>query len=149
MEDSDEEWVMVKPVLDKDLWNPSSSSSSSSSSNETEKKALKVIFNGEAKHWTDAIPIGNGRLGAMVWGGVTTETINLNDDTLWTGVPGDYTNPDAPTALSEVRKLVDDGKYPEATTAAVKLSGDPSDVCFSTIFLSVNDHMRSSNLSFS
>lgn len=78
MEDSDEEWVMVKPVLDKDLWNPSSSSSSSSSSNETEKKALKVIFNGEAKHWTDAIPIGNGRLGAMVWGGVTTETINLN-----------------------------------------------------------------------
>ncbi|KAL7583220.1 hypothetical protein Lser_V15G45850 [Lactuca serriola] len=129
MEDSDDEWVMVKPVLDKDLWNPSSSSSSSSSSsNETEKKALKVIFNGEAKHWTDAIPIGNGRLGAMVWGGVATETINLNDDTLWTGVPGDYTNPDAPTALSEVRKLVDDGKYPEATTAAVKLSGDPSDV---------------------
>lgn len=73
MEESDEEWVMVKPVLDKDLWNPSSLSS-----NETEKKALKVRFNEEAKHWTDAVPIGNGRLGAMVWGGAAVETINLN-----------------------------------------------------------------------
>ncbi|KAL8239501.1 hypothetical protein R6Q59_016068 [Mikania micrantha] len=119
MEESDEEWVMVKPILDKDLWNPS---------NETDKKALNLRFNEEAKHWTDAIPIGNGRLGAMVWGGVSSETINLNDDTLWTGVPGNYTNPDAPNVLSEVRKLVDDGKYAEATKEAVKLSADPSDV---------------------
>ncbi|KAI3704178.1 hypothetical protein L1987_74393 [Smallanthus sonchifolius] len=122
MQESDEEWVMVKPILDKDLWNPSSSS------NATEKKALKVRFNEEAKHWTHAVPIGNGRLGAMVWGGVSSETINLNDDTLWTGVPGNYTNPDAPNALAEVRKLVDDGKYAEATKEAVKLSADPSDV---------------------
>lgn len=48
--------------------------------------------------------------------------------TLWTGTPGDYTNPDAPKALSEVRKLVDDGDYAAATEAAVKLSGNPSDV---------------------
>lgn len=54
----------------------------------------------------------------------------LVDDTLWTGTPGNYTNPNAPEALSEVRKLVDNGQYSEATTAAVKLSGDPSDVCF-------------------
>lgn len=50
------------------------------------------------------------------------------EDTLWTGTPVDYTNPDAPEALAEVRKLVDDGKYAEATAAAVKLSGKPSDV---------------------
>lgn len=56
------------------------------------------------------------------------------EDTLWTGVPGNYTNPDAPVALSEVRKLVDDGKYAEATKAAVKLSADPSDVSFLAIF---------------
>ncbi|PWA99177.1 alpha-fucosidase A [Artemisia annua] len=62
----------------------------------------------------------------MVWGGVFSETINLNDDTLWTGSPGNYTNPDAPKALSEVRKLVNDGKYAEATTSAVKLSGEGS-----------------------
>ncbi|KAL8234691.1 hypothetical protein R6Q59_020791 [Mikania micrantha] len=87
---------------------------------------LKVRFNGEAKHWTEALPVGNGRLGGMVWGGVLSETINLNDDTLWTGSPGNYTNPDAPEALAEVRKLVNDGKYAEATTSAVKLSGEPS-----------------------
>ena len=39
---------------------------------------LKLTFNGSAKHWTDAIPIGNGRLGAMVWGGVDTEILQLN-----------------------------------------------------------------------
>lgn len=54
---------------------------------------------------------------------------SFTEDTLWTGTPGDYTNKDAPQALAEVRKLVDDGKYSEATTAAVKLSGDPSEVC--------------------
>ncbi|GKB18857.1 alpha-L-fucosidase 2, partial [Tanacetum coccineum] len=47
-------------------------------------------------------------------------------DTLWTGSPGNYTNPDAPKALSEVRKLVNDSKYAEATTSAVKLSGEGS-----------------------
>ncbi|KAI7747346.1 hypothetical protein M8C21_021571 [Ambrosia artemisiifolia] len=120
MEENDE-WVMVKPILDKDIWNPSKV-------NETEKKDLKVRFNEEAKHWTDAIPIGNGRLGGMLWGGVLNETINLNEDTLWTGVPGEYTNPEAPNALSVVRKLVDDGNYAEATKEAVKLSADPSDV---------------------
>nr|XP_043623883.1 alpha-L-fucosidase 2-like [Erigeron canadensis] len=85
---------------------------------------LKVRFNEEAKHWTDALPIGNGRLGGMVWGAVFSETINLNDDTLWTGGPGNYTNPNAPKALSEVRKLVDDGKYAKATTSAINLSGE-------------------------
>jgi len=44
-------------------------------------------------------------------------------------VPGDYTNPQAPTALSEVRKLVDNGQFSEATKAAINLSGQPSDVC--------------------
>ncbi|XP_021892327.1 alpha-L-fucosidase 2 isoform X2 [Carica papaya] len=91
-------------------------------------KPLKVTFKAPAKHWTDAIPIGNGRLGAMVWGGVASEILQLNEDTLWTGTPGNYTNPNAPDALLEVRKLVDNDKFVEATAAAVKLSGNPSDV---------------------
>lgn len=45
---------------------------------ETATKPLKVTFNGAANHWTDALPIGNGRLGAMVWGGVASETLQLN-----------------------------------------------------------------------
>lgn len=52
----------------------------------------------------------------------------LAEDTLWTGIPGNYTNPDAPKTLSVVRKLVDNGQYAKATEAAVKLSDSPSDV---------------------
>lgn len=50
------------------------------------------------------------------------------DDTLWTGGPGNYTNPKAPTVLSEVRSLVDKGLYPEATAVAYGLSGDETQV---------------------
>ncbi|KAH7518055.1 hypothetical protein FEM48_Zijuj09G0130000 [Ziziphus jujuba var. spinosa] len=121
MEDS--EWVVVRRPAEKDLWRPSSWVEE-----EEDSRPLKVTFTEPAKHFTDAIPIGNGRLGAMVWGGVASETLQLNEDTLWTGTPGNYTNPKAPEALAEVRKLVDNGEYVEATAAAVKLSGDPSDV---------------------
>ncbi|KAK6253478.1 hypothetical protein QUC31_015198 [Theobroma cacao] len=118
----DGEWVLVRKPAEKDIWNPTSMALADTS------KPLKVTFSGPAKHWTDAIPIGNGRLGAMVWGGIASETLQLNEDTLWTGIPGNYTNPDAPAALAEVRKLVDSGEYAEATKAAVKLSDHPSDV---------------------
>ncbi|KAM1233597.1 hypothetical protein ACFX2J_003282 [Malus domestica] len=121
MED-DGEWVLVRSPAEKDLWTPSLVEEEESS------RPLKVAFSGPAKHWTDAIPIGNGRLGAMVWGGVASETLQLNEDTLWTGNPGNYTNPKAPEVLTEVRKLVDDGKYVEATEAAVELSGEASAV---------------------
>lgn len=55
----------------------------------------------------------------------------FSDDTLWTGTPGNYTNPNAPEALLEVRKLVDNGKYAEATEAAIKLTGNLAEVCYS------------------
>ncbi|KAG6735658.1 hypothetical protein POTOM_061698 [Populus tomentosa] len=121
----DEEWVLVRRTTEKDWW---SSSFMDDDDNGENSRSLKITFNGPAKHWTDAIPIGNGRLGAMIWGGVALETLQLNEDTLWTGTPGNYTNPHAPEALSVVRKLVDNGQYAEATTAAEKLSHDPSDV---------------------
>ena len=57
------------------------------------------------------------------------------EDTLWTGIPGDYTKPDAPKALSEVRKLVDAGQYVEATKESVNLlSGLPEVCCFSVFY---------------
>ncbi|CAN1289124.1 Alpha-L-fucosidase 2 [Linum perenne] len=89
---------------------------------------LKLIFTSPAKFWTDAIPIGNGRLGAILWGGVLNETLQLNDDTLWTGVPGIYTDSNAPAALAVVRKLVNSGQYSQASTEALKLSGTPSQI---------------------
>ncbi|CAN6449728.1 unnamed protein product [Victoria cruziana] len=89
---------------------------------------LKVVFLAPAKHWTDALPIGNGRLGAMVWGGIPIEILQLNDDTLWTGVPGEYTDPRVPDILSHVRELVEDGQYFEATQAANGLMDRPPEV---------------------
>ncbi|MFQ6636013.1 hypothetical protein Gotur_012997 [Gossypium turneri] len=67
----DEEWIMVRRPTVADLWNPCSSDSTS--------RPLKVIFNEPAKYWTDALPVGNGRLGAMIWGGVASELIQLNE----------------------------------------------------------------------
>ncbi|KAL3722309.1 hypothetical protein ACJRO7_034651 [Eucalyptus globulus] len=93
-----------------------------------DSEPLKVTFSGPAKYFTDAAPIGNGRLGAMVWGGVASELLQLNEDTLWTGIPGNYTNPNVIVALAEVRKLVDDGEYADASAAAVYMLGNPSEV---------------------
>ncbi|KAK9097262.1 hypothetical protein Sjap_022759 [Stephania japonica] len=114
-----EEWVLVRRPNEADYWSPSLNLLEA-------EQPLKVLFSEPAKHWTDALPIGNGRLGAMVWGGVASETLRLNEDTLWTGVPGDYTNPEAPKALAEVRGLVDKGEFAEATKAAFALSGKQS-----------------------
>ncbi|KAL1218130.1 Alpha-L-fucosidase 2 [Cardamine amara subsp. amara] len=91
-------------------------------------RPLKITFGGPSRNWTDSIPIGNGRLGATIWGGVSSETLNINEDTIWTGVPGDYTNPNAREALAEVRRLVDERNYAEATSEAVKLTDKGSDV---------------------
>jgi alpha-L-fucosidase 2 len=59
-----------------------------------------------ADRWTDALPVGNGRLGAMIFGGVASERIALNEDTLWSGAPRDWNNPDAKNHLSAVRSMV-------------------------------------------
>src|SRR5580692_3568217 len=63
-------------------------------------------------NWTAALPIGNGRLGAMIFGGTAHERIQLNEDTLWAGGPYDPSNPEALASLPEARKLIFDGKYP-------------------------------------
>jgi alpha-L-fucosidase 2 len=63
-------------------------------------------FDKPAPQWADALPLGNGRLGAMVFGGYTGERIALNEDTLWSGAPRKWNNPDAPNHLPVVRKLV-------------------------------------------
>jgi alpha-L-fucosidase 2 len=69
-------------------------------------------FNKPASKWTDALPLGNGRLGAMVFGGVPAERLQLNEDTLWSGSPRPWNNPDAKRHLAEVRRLVlEDGDY--------------------------------------
>ena len=56
-----------------------------------------------AKVWTEALPLGNGRIGAMVYGGAEDMRIQMNEDTLWTGKPGRYENPGAQEALKKAR----------------------------------------------
>lgn len=75
---------------------------------------LKLWYNHPARQWVEALPIGNGRLGAMVYGDPCRETIQLNESTVWGGQPNRNDNPDAREALPEVRELVFDGKYKEA-----------------------------------
>jgi alpha-L-fucosidase 2 len=75
---------------------------------------LSLYYRRPAKQWVEALPIGNGRLGAMVFGGVNEERLQLNEDTLWAGGPYDPVNPEAKAALPEARQLIFDGKYREA-----------------------------------
>jgi len=67
-----------------------------------------------AAKWTEALPIGNGRMGAMIFGGVTDERIQFNEDTLWTGHPQDYANTNALKVLPKIRELLGAGKNKEA-----------------------------------
>lgn len=80
----------------------------------TPSEKLSLWYRQPAKVWTEALPIGNGRLGAMIFGGIEGERIQLNEDTLWGGSPYNPANPEALSALPEVRKLVFAGKYKEA-----------------------------------
>src|SRR5665213_3331993 len=75
---------------------------------------LSLWYRQPARAWTEALPIGNGRLGAMVFGHVTSERIQLNEDTLWGGGPYDPVNTNALTALPQVRQMVFDGQYRQA-----------------------------------
>ena len=75
---------------------------------------LKLWYNQPAKQWVEALPIGNGRLGAMVFGNPAQEEIQLNENTVWAGQPYRNDNPDAKEALPKVRQLIFEGKYKEA-----------------------------------
>ncbi len=81
-----------------------------------------------ASIWSEALPVGNGRLGAMVFGGVETEQLQLNEDTLWSGHPKDWNNPEARKYLPIVRHLVmDEGNYVEADDACKHMQGPYND----------------------
>jgi alpha-L-fucosidase 2 len=84
------------------------------------KEPLSLWYRRPAGNWTEALPIGNGRLGAMIFGGVNEERLQLNEDTLWAGGPYDPVSPDAKAALPEARRLVFEGKYAEAANLISK-----------------------------
>lgn len=79
---------------------------------------LKIWLNEPAASWNEAFPVGNGRLGAMIFGGLEKERLQLNEESVWTGEPRWDANPNALKALPEVRKLLFEGKYREAEKLA-------------------------------
>lgn len=80
--------------------------------------ADRLWYRQPATQWVEALPVGNGRLGAMVFGGTTHERLQLNEDTLWSGGPYDPVNPAARGAMAEVRDLITAGRHRDAQTLA-------------------------------
>jgi alpha-L-fucosidase 2 len=79
---------------------------------------LRLWYRQPANEWVEALPVGAGRMGAMVFGGVAAERLQLNEDTLWAGGPYDPANPEALKALPAIRALIDAGDYAKATQVA-------------------------------
>ncbi len=79
---------------------------------------LKLWYRHPAVKWTEALPIGNGRIGAMVFGGLENDRIQFNEETLWSGEPRSYSRPGAYQYLDSIRKLVFAGKQKEAEALA-------------------------------
>ncbi|HEX7844825.1 MAG TPA: glycoside hydrolase family 95 protein, partial [Chitinophagaceae bacterium] len=77
---------------------------------------LKLWYNKPATIWEEALPLGNGNMGAMVFGGIKKERYQVNDNTLWSGYPEPGNNPQAAEYLPIVRKLIFEGNYDSATT---------------------------------
>ena len=87
---------------------------------------LVLWYDTPADRWLEALPVGNGRLGAMAFGRTDRERLQLNEDSLWDGHAQDPANPDALTYLPEVRRLLFAGRNREAEEIAAKhLLGDP------------------------
>lgn len=110
---------------------------------------LKLWYDKPAKEWVEALPVGNGRLGAMVFGGIQKERIQFNEDTLWTGVPRDYINPKAKETLPKVRELLFEGKQREAERVANDMMSVPLRQemyqPFGDVGLNFSDHENVSN----
>lgn len=75
---------------------------------------LSLWYDRPAARWEEALPLGNGRLGVMVYGGCVREELQINEETIWAGGPHNNVNPAAREALPEVRRLIFEGRYKEA-----------------------------------
>ncbi|MEO8372115.1 MAG: glycoside hydrolase family 95 protein, partial [Candidatus Solibacter sp.] len=80
--------------------------------------ALRLWYRQPAGAWTQALPVGNGRLAAMVFGVAAKEHLQLNEDTVWSGEKRDRSNPEASKSFPEVRRLLLDGHPAEAQALA-------------------------------
>ncbi|GAB4018639.1 glycoside hydrolase family 95 protein [Spirosoma koreense] len=82
------------------------------------RQPLTLWYKQPARQWVEALPIGNGRLGGMVYGGIQEDQIQFNEQTLWTGQPREYQREGAAKYLPQIRRLLADGKQAEAEKLA-------------------------------
>ena len=81
-------------------------------------KPLSLWYDAPATQWVEALPLGNGRMGAMVYGGTTRERIQFNESTVWTGEPRDYARSGAHRYLTQLRDLLHAGRQADAEALA-------------------------------
>ena len=81
---------------------------------------LKLWYNKPASKWVEALPIGNGRIGAMIFGDIENDRIQFNEETLWTGEPRNYSRPGAYKYLDTIRQLLFAGNQKDAEALAEK-----------------------------
>ena len=86
----------------------------------TASSSLTLWYRQPALAWVEALPIGNGRLGAMIYGGVPREHLQLNEDSVWAGENRDRNNPEGRRGIVEVRRLLREGKIREAEELAAR-----------------------------
>jgi len=100
---------------------------------ESSESPLTLWYRQPAAQWVEALPVGNGRLGAMVFGGVEHERLQLNEDTLWAGGPYDPSHADGREALPRVRCLIANGNFAEAERLIMEqVIARPPRVCWLT-----------------
>lgn len=115
-----------------------------------QQENLKLWYNQPASNWNEALPLGNGRLGAMVFGNPTLERLQLNEETIWAGQPNSIAHEKALPALSKVRQLIFEGKFDEAQSLATSEirsqtnNGMPYQT-FGNVFISFPQHANYTN----
>ena len=101
-------------------------------------KALTLWYRKPAADWSEALPLGNGTLGAMVFGGPGSERIQINEQTLWGGSPHDYADGSKVEVLDQIRKDIFSGHLEAATATAQGFLGNPSLLCPYQPFIDLN-----------
>ena len=86
--------------------------------------SLELWYDQPATRWVEALPVGNGRLGAMVFGSITTEHLQFNESTLWTGQPHEYQHEGAVKFLPQMRQLLNEGRQLEAEAVHLEGAGE-------------------------
>lgn len=118
--------------------------------NAQEASNLKLWYDKPATIWNEALPLGNGRLGAMVFGDPSVERLQLNEETIWAGSPNTNAHTKSLEALPVVRKLIFDGKFKEAQDLATKdIMSQTNDgmpyQTFGSVYISFPGHQKYTN----